>query len=446
MNSARTQQTATESLFKAVSEYAAEVPIIVVATKMDEFRGIKREEAREMYEEETPDMLELDQKCKAYMTEKVRERMELIEQEMQQTEGGRFDACVDVARSMSRTLGTIMLLTSLDDKNSIKRLNDVSLQNVKHEKLRLLYVAAQIADIDHKINYAILETMKIYKRVLASTTALGAVPTSALTNRTASAVAVCRAVVQCFGIPTVSYQTVFQILKSTVLDDLIHNMSVLLGEAIAAVGMVATVGTFGAPFFLASGFVNIPLVVPATMRLILMLATDLILILVRAFKETTFYCIGQPLLKDVQSAAINYAPMSNRVHKAILDLVPKRNVMKSFKYHKVQLGLEKAVHSFKVEVTKEAEKAQSSRHLSVTSTTSTTSLSSDRTLVKSEIDEIVHVLKGAQVEIQEIQHTTSEADQYSITDEKATNVTTAKRGNRQESAEALDEGFKRFRV
>ena len=99
MNSARTQQTATESLFKAVSEYAAEVPIIVVATKMDEFRGIKREEARELYEEDTLDVLELDKKCKAYMAEKLCERVELIEKEMQQVEGGRFDACVDVARS-----------------------------------------------------------------------------------------------------------------------------------------------------------------------------------------------------------------------------------------------------------------------------------------------------------------------------------------------------------
>ena len=99
MNSTRTQQAATERLFKAVSEYAAEVPIIVVATKMDEFRGIKREEAREMYEEDTPNVHELDKKCKTYMAEKFRERMELIEKEMRQVEGGRFDACVDVARS-----------------------------------------------------------------------------------------------------------------------------------------------------------------------------------------------------------------------------------------------------------------------------------------------------------------------------------------------------------
>ena len=101
MSSDRTQQTATEQLFQAVSQHAAEVPIIVVATKMDQFRGIKREEARESYEGDIPDLLEFDKKCKAHVVEQIRERMELIEKEMRQVEGGRFDACVDVARSWS---------------------------------------------------------------------------------------------------------------------------------------------------------------------------------------------------------------------------------------------------------------------------------------------------------------------------------------------------------
>lgn len=99
MNSTRTQQTATESLFKAVSEYAAEVPIIIVATKLDEFRGVKREEAREQHEENIPDIVQVDQKCKDFVAEKVSERLNLIEEEMEQIEGGRFDACVHVARS-----------------------------------------------------------------------------------------------------------------------------------------------------------------------------------------------------------------------------------------------------------------------------------------------------------------------------------------------------------
>ena len=338
------------------------------------------------------------------------------------------------------------LLTRTDDKDSLKRLNDKTLQNVKHEKLRLLYVAAQIADIDQKINCAILETMKIYKRVLGSTTALGAAPGSALSNRTASAVAVCRAIVQCFGIPTVSYQTVFQILRYNVLDDLINNISVMFGEAIAVLGMIGTIGSLGMPVFLAASAVNIPLVVPATMRLMLVLATDLILILVRCFKEMTFRCIGQPLLQDVQDAAIYYASVSSKVHKEVLELVPKTNVVKSFKYHKVQLGLERIVHSFKDQITKDVGKDDRGCNLSVPTNSSTTSFSSDRSYVKAEVEDMRKIFKAAQMEIQEVQHTTTtEPEDQPSSDGRALTVT-VERTDTEATAAALDEGSEKFRA
>lgn len=40
INSARTLQTATEKLFRAVSLYAKDVPIVVVATKKDELLDV----------------------------------------------------------------------------------------------------------------------------------------------------------------------------------------------------------------------------------------------------------------------------------------------------------------------------------------------------------------------------------------------------------------------
>lgn len=112
MNSARTQQTATEALFRAVSKYAAEVPIIVVATKMDQFRGFQRQEAWDLYRESTNDITELDRKCQKYAAKQLKERMEEIEKEMREVERGRFDACVDVARSKSCTPHISLLIFS----------------------------------------------------------------------------------------------------------------------------------------------------------------------------------------------------------------------------------------------------------------------------------------------------------------------------------------------
>ena len=107
MSTVRTTQTATESLFKAVSEHTAEVPVIVIATKMDNFRGIQREAARELYEptahEASPEeRVKLDKQYTEYAQKEIVKRMVLIETEMGSLDEGRFDACVAVARSVSR--------------------------------------------------------------------------------------------------------------------------------------------------------------------------------------------------------------------------------------------------------------------------------------------------------------------------------------------------------
>ncbi len=101
MSNVRIQQEATKSLFKAISKNVAEVPIIVVVTKMDQFRGIQREQAREEYELTTDDRDELDRKCEEYVREQVQKRTDMIEKEMRDVEEGHFDACVSVARSTS---------------------------------------------------------------------------------------------------------------------------------------------------------------------------------------------------------------------------------------------------------------------------------------------------------------------------------------------------------
>lgn len=201
-----------------------------------------------------------------------------------------------------------------------------------------------------KIDCAIIETMKVYRKVIATASGLAALPAASTANRTAGAISVCKEIVKCFGLPTVTYKTIFEIVNGIVWDDMGHNVAVALAEGIATVGGFATVISAGMPFFLAAGAVNIPLVVPATTRLMLMLASDLILILTRAAKETTLTCIGQPLLKDVERAAQHYRSFTSDVHRAIMTLVPKRNLLKSYRYNAVQFGLGEIVHRYKQQV------------------------------------------------------------------------------------------------
>ena len=95
MNSPRTLQTATEKLFQAVSKYASEVPIVVVATKKDDFLDIEFGAYRkalkkkgELFDEEA---------CERHAEEKLQERIEMIRTEMETVEGGRLDACLAVS-------------------------------------------------------------------------------------------------------------------------------------------------------------------------------------------------------------------------------------------------------------------------------------------------------------------------------------------------------------
>ncbi|KAL9611273.1 MAG: hypothetical protein Q9167_004070 [Letrouitia subvulpina] len=324
---------------------------------MDKFRGILREEARgelepTTYEPSSQERVELDKRYTKYAFDQIHMRMDLIEKEMRGLDRGHFDACVAVAKN---------------NLNSIERLNQVTLENVKDERLRLLYIATQTASINLKISAAIGEVMKIYRRVLGTASTLSFLPMASSTNRPSSAISICKAIVQCFGLPTINYDTVFEIVKSTVWDDAGHNMLIALGEAAATVGVLATVACGGMPIFLATGAFNFPLVVPATTRLILMLASDLILILARAFRITTTTCVGQPSEKDT-------------------------NVVKSFRYKKVRLGLEEIVERFKgTNISTLDQSDQGNRE----------SLASNRTEVDKEVGEMTILFSESRAEVNE---------------------------------------------
>jgi hypothetical protein len=201
--------------------------------------------------------------------------------------------------------------------------------------------------IDLKVDLAIAETMRIYRHTVRSALAAGFIPGGATTTRFTVAAVVCKAIVSCFGIPTVSAKTIQEIVGSVIWEDMGHNAAILLAECIASVGMVFS--PIGIPAV--AGVVNAPIVVPATSRLFLMLACDVILILAMAFKDSTDKCIGQPLKKDIETAANAYRKISKRVHKKVKKVVPRTNMIKSFRISKVTREFEEIINEYKGLVT-----------------------------------------------------------------------------------------------
>ena len=204
----------------------------------------------------------------------------------------------------------------------------------------MLFIAAEAARIDLKVEVAIAETMRVYKHSIGSAASLGMIPAAPTITRVSVVAVVCQKIVSCFGIHTVNYQTILAIVKSVIWDDIRHNFQVLLAEMIAVGGL---------------GVLNIVLNVPSTARHFLMLAADIILILVQAFKYTTDKRIGQPGKEDIEKAAYEYRALSHRVHKRVKKLVPKSNVVKSFQVKKINIGLEKIIEDYRHKIIENTE-------------------------------------------------------------------------------------------
>ena len=235
---------------------------------------------------------------------------------------------------------------SIEDKTSIKMLAEETARCFDHEKVRMLYIAAQVRCIDLKVDLAVSKTMQIYKQTLKSAVTVTAIPLGNTANQVTVAVVICTAIVNAFGVPSVTAATVQHIVKDSVWDVMSRNFSVLMADIIATVGCLLTIGLGGLPVFLAAAPLNVPLAIPATAQLLLMLACDIILILVKAFKDCTRQGLGQPLKKDIEKAAVAYRPFATQVHEEIKDLVKKSNFVKNFQVAKIHVGVQRIINKY----------------------------------------------------------------------------------------------------
>ena len=147
---------------------------------------------------------------------------------------------------------------------------------------------------------------KRYKRLIRSATGTSYALLGPTINKKVATTAVTKAIINCFGLPTVSADTAVEALKSTVWNSLGTNATFALAEGLQLIGLTGTVFAAGIPAWLITGSINASYIVPATCRLFLMMACDLIFVLARSFKEVTFRANGQPNERDVSAAARNY--------------------------------------------------------------------------------------------------------------------------------------------
>ena len=189
---------------------------------------------------------------------------------------------------------------------------------------------------------ALAEVLRRYKKLIRSSTGSSFAPFGATVNRRVSTNMVTKAIINCFGLPTVSAEVAVEALNTNVWSALGSNIVLALAETFHLIGCVGTGFAAGIPAWAVTGAINSTYVVPATCRLFLIMSCDLTFVLARSFKEVTFRASGQPNEKDVGSAARNYRirGYAQHVHRDVKRLVPRRNMLASYKVDKIRQGLD----------------------------------------------------------------------------------------------------------
>lgn len=188
--------------------------------------------------------------------------------------------------------------------------------------------------------------MKRYTRLVRRTGANWA-PLGATVTREVSTTQLTKSIINCFGLSVVSAEVALEALNTNVWSTFKGDIQLALSEMFHLIGLSCTGLAVGAPIWLVTGSINSSYVVPTTCRLFLIMACDLTLVLARSFKEVG--ARGQPSEKDVSTAARNYAVRgySQHVHRDIKKLIPRSNVLASFKVEMVQRGIEELIGEYK---------------------------------------------------------------------------------------------------
>ena len=191
--------------------------------------------------------------------------------------------------------------------------------------------------------------MRRYKKLIRSATGTAYALAGPSINRKVATNAVTKAIINCFGLPTVSSDMAVAALKASVWNTTETNVILALASGLQLIGITGTVFAAGIPAWLVTGSINASYVVPATCRLFLIMACDLTFVLARSFKEVTFRANGQPNERDVSAAARNYKlrGYSQHVHHHIKKLVPRRNLAASYKVETIRQSVDDLFMKYK---------------------------------------------------------------------------------------------------
>ncbi|KAI1418825.1 hypothetical protein F5Y12DRAFT_721615 [Xylaria sp. FL1777] len=328
-------EEADRRTFEIIAQYSSDVPVFVVGTKKDRLVAFRKMELLESYMEKIGDYKEASRLATEEANEHAETQFLQLRDQLSVLEHYKADgySCI-----------------SKDDDEGIRRLVANTLDLIADERVRVFCVAAQVVDVEQKIDQAITEVMRLGTHAIR--TAMVPLPASGLIGTPTVSRILCEHVIQCFGFPKATPEAVEEIMSKVVMKNLKSFMRVSLTQfgSISAITVGAAVPSGGIGII--AGIAGCILSTPPTARMLLKCACDMILILERSFRYQGKYVS----VKQLEDAAAYYTTamtkkldgtpilLQQNVHDQINQMVPLRKVGVGFKFGKLRSGLQEIIY------------------------------------------------------------------------------------------------------
>ncbi|KAI0147663.1 hypothetical protein GGR57DRAFT_493783 [Xylariaceae sp. FL1272] len=328
-------EEADRRTFQIISQFSSSVPVFVVGTKKDKLIAFRKMELLEQYMEKTGNF---------------KEASRLAQQEASDAAEAQFQELRNQLSNLEHYKADGYCCISKDDDTGVKTLLNDTLDLLSDDRVRVFCVAAQVMDVEQKIDQAITEVMRLGAHAIR--TAMVPLPASGLIGTPTVSRILCEHVLQCFGFPKATPEAVEEVMSRVVMKNLRSFMAVSLTQfgIVSAVTIGTAVPTAGIGVLV--GLAGCILATPPTARMLMKCAADMILILERSFRYQGKYVS----VKQIEDAAAYYTTamtkslagkpilLQEHVHAQLDQMIPLKKFGIGFKFGKLRQGLQDIIY------------------------------------------------------------------------------------------------------
>lgn len=190
-----------------------------------------------------------------------------------------------------------------------------------------MFVAAQVCNVDSKVEAAINEGMRLFKH--GTRTSAVPLPFASIAAQASVGYFICSRLTDAFGYAGINRDICFKAIE----DSWVHNKASNIAQF--ASGVTTAVFLATGPVGWITDVALTALAVPKTARALLMCIADVILIMERAF----WYEPGTITDEAIRRATIEYRTCAERVHQEVKESIKLFSFVKSFQTMQIKADL-----------------------------------------------------------------------------------------------------------